>query len=351
MIFMNDYPTISVVVIGRNEGARLTRCLESVLAMNSPGPAEIIYVDSASIDDSVDRAERLGAKIIQVNPERPCAAAGRNAGWRAARAPAVLFLDGDTILAPDFISPAIRQLDNPSVGAVFGDYREIDVRGSIYNRILDLDWNGPPGLAESCGGNALIRREALERAGGFDERLIAGEDTELCSRIRALGYQLIHLDIQMIGHDLAISRFSQYWRRAVRTGHAYAEVDAKLRPGDSPIWYRQTHRNRMQGAVMLAIVAGAPLLSLALRTWTPIVCAIAIILALSVRTAMRTRWKHAALSTRLLHGVHSHLVQIPIFIGQLKYLLNRMTGRSEPLIEYKDVVAASQAPRINRVAN
>jgi hypothetical protein len=320
--------------------------------MDSPGgTAEIIYVDSASVDDSVDRALRAGAKVIQVSPERPCASVARNAGWRMAHAGLVLFLDGDTVLSSSFVASAINQFDDPNIAVVFGDRSESNAVDSIYNRILDLDWNGPPGLAEFCGGDALIRRQVLEETDGFDERLIAAEDTELCSRIRALGYAVVHLDLPMVSHDLAISRFTQYWRRAVRTGYAYAEVAEKLQPGASPIWYRQARRNRMQGAVMLAIVAGAPLLSLALRAWTPIVCAIALILALSVRTAMRTRWKRAALSTRLLHGLHSHLVQIPIFVGQVKYLLNQMTGRTEPLIEYKDVAARSRPPRINRVTN
>ena len=310
--------------------------------MDSPGgEVEIIYVDSASVDDSVERARRAGAKIVQVKAERPCASIARNAGWHMAHADLVLFLDGDTVLAPGFMLTAISQFTDPNIAVVFGNCNEINAPASVYDRILDLDWNGPPGPAEFSGGNALMRRKVLEETGGFDDHLIAAEDTELCSRIRALGYAVMHLDLPMVGHDLAISRFSQYWRRAVRTGYAYAEVAEKMPPAASPIWYRQARRNRRQGAVMLAIVAGAPLLSVALHAWTPLVCAIALILALSVRTARRTRWKRAALSTRLLHGLHSHLVQIPIFAGQLKYLLNRMIGRTEPLIEYKDVAASA----------
>jgi cellulose synthase/poly-beta-1,6-N-acetylglucosamine synthase-like glycosyltransferase len=340
---INDHPIISAVVIGRNEGARLLRCLESVAAMDSPGgPVEIIYVDTASVDGSAERARNFGAKVIEVNPARPCAAVGRNAGWRAACASIVLFLDGDTILAPDFVAPAMSQFDDPKIAVVFGDRREIDTKGSIYNRVLDLDWNGPPGAVEFCGGDALVRRDVLEQAGGYDERLIAAEDTELCSRIRTLGYSIIHIDRQMAAHDLAITRFSQYWRRAVRTGYAYAEVSERFQPSDSPNWYRQARRNRMQGAAMLVIVAGAPLLSIALWSMIPTLAAIALIAALAVRTAMRTRWKGADLKTRLLHGLHSHLMQIPIFAGQMKYLRNRLLGRTERLIEYKDGGAPSR---------
>ena len=333
----DDHPIISAVVIGRNEGERLSRCLESVAAMDSPGGSvEIIYVDTASADGSAERARSFGAKVIEVNPARPCAAVGRNAGWRAARARIILFLDGDTILVPDFIPSAMSQFADPKVAVVFGDRREINARGSIYNRVLDLDWNGPPGAAEFCGGDALIRREVLEQTGGYDERLIAAEDTELCSRIRSLGYTIIHIGRRMAGHDLAITRFAQYWRRAVRTGYAYAEVAERLQASDSPNWYRQARRNRVQGAVMLALVAGAPILSAVLGSVIPALAAITLIAGLSLRTAIRTRWNGADLQTRLLHGLHSHLMQIPMFAGQMKYLRNRLLGRTEHLIEYKD---------------
>lgn len=340
---MSDQPILSVVVIGRNEGARLTRCLESVLSMDPPGgTVEIIYVDTASIDGSADRARCLGAYVIEIDPKHPCASVARNVGSRVAHAGIVLFLDGDTILDRGFAAGAISQFDDPKIAVVFGDLREIDADGSIYNSILDLDWLGLPGPAEFCGGNALIRRDVLDQAGGFDERLIAAEDTELCSRIRALGYTVMRLDRPMAGHDLAMKRFSQYWRRAVRTGYAYAQVSEKIRPGDSPVWYRQARRNRTQGAAMLAIVAGSPILSIAIGSIVPVLVSLVALLALSIRTAKRSHWRRVTLSRRLLHGLHSHLVQIPLFIGQMKYLYNRTTGRTERLIEYKDVAAADR---------
>jgi hypothetical protein len=139
----------------------------------------------------------------------------------------------------------------------------------------------------------------------------------------------------MVGHDLAINRFSQYWRRAIRTGYAYGEVSDKFQSHDSPAWYRQARRNRLQGAAMLAIVAGSPMLSIALRSAVPMATAMATIVTLSVRTAIRTRWKCADLNTRLLHGLHSHLMQIPLFIGQLRYQRDRMMRQTAKLIEYK----------------
>lgn len=347
---MLDQPSLSVVIIGRNEGHRLVSCLESVAAMRRVGPSpEIIYVDSASSDGSVERAVQLGAKVISVEPARPSAAVGRNAGWLAAHGSIVLFLDGDMTVMPDFVERTIGEFNDPRVGIAFGDCRESNPGGSIYNRILDLDWIVPVGPVEYCGGAALVRRELLERVGGYNENLIAAEDTELCSRIRAIGYTILHVGRLMVHHDLAITRFSQYCRRAFRSGYAYAEVSERIRRSDLPVWYRQARRNRAQGAAMVAIVAGAPILAIALRSFVPLLIVIAIVAGLAVRTAVRSRWKKVPLFTRLLHGLHSHLVQIPLLFGQLRYQLDRFSGKTADLIEYKD--ASAPIPKISRRGN
>lgn len=335
---MIETPALSVVIVGRNEGERLVRCLESVIAARpSQDSWEIIYVDSASSDGSVDRAARLGPRVISVAPARPCAAMGRNAGWRAARAAVVLFLDGDMTLVPQFVERAVAGFSDARVAVIFGNCRERHPEQSLYNRILDLDWIAPTGPVEYCGGAALIRRDLLERVGGYNEDLIAAEDTELCARIRALGFTVLHLDQPMVHHDLSITRFSQYWRRALRSGYAYGEVSVRIRRSDLPVWYRQARRNRVHGVAILTIVAAAPLLSIAARSPLPILVAVALIAALAVRTAIRSHWKNAPLWTRLLHGLHSHVVQVPLLFGQLRYQRDRLAGRSSDLIQYKDV--------------
>jgi len=248
----------------------------------------------------------------------------------------VFFLDGDTVLERNFVAESIAEFSNPSVAVVFGNRREIEPRASIYNRVLDLDWIAPAGIVEFCGGDALIRREVLERVGGFDERLIAGEEPEMCQRIRALGFTILHVDRPMTGHDLAMMRFSQYWRRAVRTGYAYAEVSTRFRKTAFPIWDKKARKNFIHGAGMLGIIVGAPLGAIALHSMIPIAAAAAIIALLAVRTAIRFRWKTADLVTLLLFGLHSHLIQIPLLFGQLKYQRARFTGRATKLIEYKE---------------
>ncbi len=333
----NRSPSLSIVIIGRNEGERLDRCLKSVLAIEAFGGAsELIYVDSASTDGSNLRAAQFGAKTLSIGSAHPCAAVARNIGWRAAQAPIVLFLDGDTILDGKFLMSSIGEFSDQQVAVVFGNRREIDPSGSIFNRILDLEWMVAPGPVEFCGGDALMRRDVLERVGGYDERLIAGEEPELCRRIRALGYTIKHVNRPMTGHDLAIRRFAQYWRRALRTGYAYAEVSERFKHTDLPLWREQARGNRVRGAVLSVLTVSALSGAIALRMVWPLLVAMAIIAGLAVRTANRSKWRSSNLATRLAFGLHSHFVQIPILFGQLRYFYYRATGKTAQLIEYKD---------------
>ena len=329
-------PVISFVVIGRNEGERLTRCLESIGEIRGvEGEVDVIYVDSASTDDSVQRARAQGARVLEVRPERPSAALGRNAGWKEAQAPFILFLDGDTILHPDFTAQALAAMQDPSVAVVWGHRREIQTGTSVFNRVLDLDWIYPAGLSEFCGGDALMRRAVLEDVGGFDSTLIAGEEPELCQRIRGKGLQILHLDVPMTGHDLAMTQWSQYWRRAVRAGHAYAEVSDRTAGGPYPLWQEDSRRNVQRGGVLLALIIGGPVLSLILQNGMPLAATVLLLTALVLRTAWKARWKSGEWVTLLLYGMHSHLQQLPILFGQLGYWRDRRRGQRRGLIEYK----------------
>ncbi|GGG93314.1 hypothetical protein GCM10011586_05060 [Silvibacterium dinghuense] len=332
-------PALSVVVIGRNEGQRLVRCLDSVAALRSHvASLEILYVDSSSTDNSVATASAMGAKVIALHAEHPTAALGRNAGWREAASEYVLFLDGDTVLDADFPARAFAALAaDDHIAAVWGHRRELHPEASLYNRILDLDWIYPPGPAEFCGGDVLMSRAALEAAGGYDGTLIAGEEPELCRRMRALGYSILHIDAPMTGHDLEMRRFRQYWRRAVRAGHAYAEVSGRFRRTGDPFWQDVRVANFRRGGFWAGSLLLALLLSLLLRSVWPFAAWTALLLLLSLRSARKSRWKSDDRGTLFLYGLHSQLQQIPILFGQIGYELGRRRQGPRKLIEYKGV--------------
>ncbi len=327
-------PILSIVVIGRNEGERLERCLRSVNAAQSAGQAELIFVDSNSADDSVVRARRFGATVIELTGK--CSAArARNAGWQAATGKWILFLDGDTVLHADFVSWALQQTADADVAVVWGHRRELRPTANFYHRVLDLDWVYAPGRSEFCGGDALMRRTALEQLRGFDATLIAGEEPELCSRLRAAGYIILHIDVPMTGHDLSISRFSQYWKHAVRAGYAYAQLSRRTRTSKVPLWRAEATLNAVRALALAIIFAGFPLWAAWHRNWFLLLCAWALGAAIIVRTSYRARWKGGSLLTLLCYGVHSHLQQFPIFAGQLAFRLDASRARNRELIEYK----------------
>jgi glycosyltransferase involved in cell wall biosynthesis len=334
-------PALSIVIIGRNEGERLARCLQSVSpARGGEGKTELIYVDSASTDGSQQIAADFGAQVVVLNGGVQTAARARNAGWQRASAPYILFLDGDTLLHPQFIQTASKALESdPNIAAVWGHRRELHPERSIYNRVLDLDWIYPAGNTDFCGGDVLMRRTVLAQVEGYDPGLIAGEEPELCRRLRALGYRIVHIDAPMTRHDLNMTRFSQYWRRAMRAGYAYAEVSNRFHGTADPMWLQESRRNVRRGSFWIAwLVAGLVLLLLRSVWGLPW---LALLIALQLRSAWKARSRAPGQKTLLLlYGFHSQLQQIPILVGQLRYFLNRHSGKQATRIEYKGEASA-----------
>src|SRR5262249_31855539 len=158
----------------------------------------VVYVDSGSSDGSVELARSLAADVVELDASRPFTAArARNTGFERAllRNPNlqfVQFVDGDCELAPRWLATAQPAMaGDPSLAAVFGRLRERHPEQSIYNRLCEIEWNlVAPGPADACGGNALFRAAAFRDAGGFDAELPAGEEGELCLRLRRAGHTI-----------------------------------------------------------------------------------------------------------------------------------------------------------------
>jgi GT2 family glycosyltransferase len=236
---------IGVVAIGRNEGERLRLCLTSV---NLPGAA-IVYVDSASTDGSAALATSLGAHLVDLDLSTAFTAArARNEGLERLLAvdPSVdyiQFVDGDCELEAGWIAAAAAFLDaNPRAAVACGRRRERFPEASFYNGLCDAEWNTPVGEAAACGGDALFRRSAIVEAGGYNPALAAGEEPELCHRMRRAGWTVWRLDQPMTIHDAAMLRFGQWWRRAVRSGLGYAQAWQVTRRSAAPLYRRETLR-------------------------------------------------------------------------------------------------------------
>lgn len=327
-----DWPPISVVVIGRNEGERLLRCLRSIRSADYPaGRLEVLYADCGSTDNSCAAAELEGARVLRLQPQRPTAAVARNAGLEAARHGLVHFFDGDTILHRDWLKKAVRALDDPAFFGVFGRREEIAPRATVYNFWMHHDWYMPPGPSGACGGDVLFRRARLLRVGGYDPTLIAGEERDLCHRmIHDGGGAVLRLDEPMTLHDIDMHRFGQYWKRCVRSGYAYAQVAARYR--DLRAWRRTCRRNLAHAVVLAAVVA----LSAVLGWWWLLAAWGVLLCAAIARDAWRCRRQVGSMGGALLYAVHHYLSKVPTTVGHLDYYLRRWRGAApKGLIEYR----------------
>ncbi|MGH1452473.1 MAG: glycosyltransferase family 2 protein [Paracoccaceae bacterium] len=319
---------IAAVVIGRNEGQRLIQCLESLRG----ACARIIYVDSGSTDGSAAAAGALGAEVIALDMDQPFTAArARNAGIAALRhgdVPRYIqFVDGDCELQEGWLQTAHAFLEqSPQAAAACGRRRERFPEASIYNRHCDREWDTPVGKARSCGGDVMIRMSALEEVGGYDPSLIAGEEPEMCVRLRAKGWEIWRLDAEMTLHDAALTKFSQFWKRARRGGHAWAEGAAMH--GAAPEFHSvpEVRRALFWGAalpaliVLLALVLG-PVLLLLFALYPLQIARLA-----RKRGGTRAAWEAAFLLTA---GKFAEA------LGALEYHWRKRFKRPSGLIEYK----------------
>lgn len=313
---------VDVVIIGLNSSPTLAACIESVLS-HQTGRAllRVIYVDGGSTDGSVALARsHPGVKIVEPHPGHPAPGLQRNAGWRAGDAPFVQFMDADTTLEPGWIDAALEAA-SAGAGAVRGLRRERRPGASVYNWIADQEWNAPPGPCEDFGGDAFVRREALERTGGYDETLVGGEDPELSRRIRALGYSILALDAPMTTHDLAMTTWRQYARRAFRTGYGYAAV--YHRHGGSGFWGREVRRIAVRGGGgLLCALASAALLPAGRPASAALALAACALLVLYPRlfsVSRMARDKRLGSREAAVYAWHCSLVVIPEFFGLARY--------------------------------
>lgn len=321
---------LGIVAVGRNEGERLERCLRSALARAT----HVVYVDSGSVDGSVALARSLGVTALELDASRPFSAArARNAGLRALppSAELVQFVDGDCELIDGWLERGTARLrERPELAAVSGRVRERYPDRSIYHRSCDVEWDTPVGDALACGGNALMRRAAFEEAGGFREDLVAGEEPELCLRLRRRGWRIERLADDMVWHDAAITRFSQWWRRSVRAGHANAE--GAYNHGASPDHYRvrECGRALLWGAVVPALAVGGALptlgASLTLLGGYPVT-------ALRVYRDVRRRGRSPGDAASA--GLLTTLGKFAELEGMAKFAWRTAFGQPRTLIEYK----------------
>jgi len=317
-------PPVAVVIIGMNVERCLPECIGSVLEADYPSDKKrILYVDGGSNDRSVELARHFGkVEIIELKDSSPTPGRGRNVGLRATQEPLIQFIDGDTQLHPQWFQRAIPYLKGEVI-AVCGIRKERFPRKNFYHLIGDIEWQYEEGPCRYFGGDALVRREALEAIGGYDEDLVAGEDPDLSSRLREKGGVIYRISEVMTVHDLNMTTLRQYLRRAFRTGHAYSEIGLRYMTRKEKLWFKELLR--ICGGVLLPWF----LIALGFVVGNPVVGIVA-----GLAVAMRPFWKafsfkrrfNLSTSQALLYALHLSLVVYPQCVGALRYGWTLLSG-------------------------
>ncbi|MGF1499200.1 MAG: glycosyltransferase family 2 protein [Elainellaceae cyanobacterium] len=328
-----DYMPVGLVAIGRNEGERLLRCLRSAIELVET----IVYVDSGSTDGSVDAARNMGISVVELDLTIPFTAArARNAGFNHLlilnpEIEFIQFVDGDCEIAPGWIESAFQILkERADCAVVCGRRRERFPEQSIYNRLCDIEWDTPIGETKACGGDAMMRVSAFKQVNGFNPSLIAGEEPELCVRLRQAGWKILRANAEMTLHDAKMLRFGQWWKRSQRSGHAYAE-GAWLhgRPPERH-WVRETTSILVWGLFLpllsLGLAAVSHGFSLLLLLVYPILSA-----RIFINSTKTLPTKDAG-----FYALFCVIGKFSQASGALQFYWRRLRGQQSLLIEYKD---------------
>jgi glycosyltransferase involved in cell wall biosynthesis len=190
---------ISVVIPCYNAAAIVPRQLRALADQRNARPWEVVVADNGSTDGTRRAAEawrsRLPRLVVVDAAARRGAAYARNAGAAAARGENLAFCDADDEVAPGWLAAVGTALRRHEAVACRTELRKLNsgatgsARGAVQRDGLQY-YGYPPFLPYSGGGQLALRRRVFEALGGFDETLLACEDTDLCWRLQLAGYRL-----------------------------------------------------------------------------------------------------------------------------------------------------------------
>jgi GT2 family glycosyltransferase len=317
-----DKSTLGIVVIGRNEGPLLSKCLESV----SSSGCDIVYVDSGSSDGSPQLAAEITPLVHELAKGMPFSAArARNEGLDVLLShnpniTYVQFVDGDCEIHKNWLDEGLEGLrDNEKCAGICGHLREKFPDKNVYHKMCSIEWNDPVGENVDCGGIAMFRVAAFQEVGGFDSSIRAGEEPELCLRLRKAGYFVRKIDKEMGSHDANINNFAQQLARTRMTGYAY--TTGFLKHGSFFGGYR--HREVMR-IIFWAFLIPLSIITLAIFIHWSALLLLALYPLQIVRVSNRTkRVRKLDSATARWHAVITVMGKFAEFQGMLAALRDR----------------------------
>lgn len=314
-----DLPFVSCVIIGRNEERMLAKCIKSIIDSDYPQVRrEIIYVDSNSIDQSVQIASNFPVTIIRLTTEQQSPGLARNEGFKAARGELVHFVDGDMILEPRWLRRAVKESNREEVACVAGRIRELNRTNSLFNKLLDFHLClERPGEVRAPSGGGLFRSAVLNKVGCYDPELVAGEELELGLRILAAGYKIILTDTIRAYHDAELRNLFDYWRRVVREGYAEMQLLRRLRHRKDTL-SRKMMRDLLKTDLQLGILLLLLPIVLLVQSYWLLVALAGIVCVMVIRKTVHHFAASQDLSLSLFYSIFLYLNKIPLGWGRLK---------------------------------
>jgi len=253
-------------------------------------------------------------KVVELKDINPSAAKARNLGVSLTNSDYIQFIDGDSILDKFWLNKALPVLSSDdSIGAVFGEIDEVGQQDNLYMKVCRFDWYIPPGDYRLCGGNALWKRSVFDQVGLFDGELIAGEEPDLCFRVRQKGYRIVCIDAPMVKHDLDMHTFRQYWNRSVRSGTAYSIIAMRYRNTEEKLWLREMVRNFAEIFIWILTLA----IGISYSWQSAVLLFLIFILYRIIKVIFNVLPRSNGLMDSLLYALHIQFSRIPLVYGQL----------------------------------
>ncbi|MFN2532170.1 MAG: PqqD family peptide modification chaperone [Pyrinomonadaceae bacterium] len=236
----NQQKQVDIIIAARNEERYIGACLEALRAQDYPKELLRIYlVDNGSTDNTIQIAEQRGAHIL-IEP-KPGASAARNAGISKSTGELVGFLDAHCIPETTWVRVMAEQFKSEELGGCQGrmENKSINSRVQKYlddsrvysnERIVEDTVSGKRNIYPwILSGNCMYRREAINEAGLFNEKLRACEDVDLAWRVVLLGYQLFYVPQAQLTHYSCDSWFG-FVKKGFHKGRGAAMLSFVYKP-------------------------------------------------------------------------------------------------------------------------
>ena len=242
----DNEPRVTVIIAVKNEERTIAKVLESALNLDYPD-YEIILVDGGSSDRTVSIAEQRQVKIISAKDLS--AGQGRNVGIEHASGEIISFLDGDCYPRKDYLKNAVQLLEQDAIGGVGGPVTSYSQAEYMPRTLLDVlstffanagstifSKDRRRGEVKNIGGIGVYRKEAIEKAGLYSERLRFCEDVDLNYRIKAAGFRILYSPDIVVEHDWKVRSFRSLFRHMLNYGKGRAIAGRKHRYLFSPVY-------------------------------------------------------------------------------------------------------------------